>query len=341
MTNSTKLHWLDHFDGSWSREDVETLVTRQGVVSLHQKLINNKEALPIPHASLELRGPNLPEYERGLSSVTCEEQDEFLNEILYSQLSLARTVCADSPFYCTLRRRLVVLQRIFSALANKFFNFPSKPVSCSKNGNVDKSTSSTNDKLTSVETKEGSAVLIEMGIKTGLSLLFALFRQSWQVNNGQLCNDVLLTASDVLSSIPPLSLANESKISPMGLDCLKQITSFLKGVVSPSSAADAVGRQFACELLLRISTLRGSLKYLLEWIEMALSVTCSPTKNVEKPAIQTGISVTCLFDVLIQIRKSAVSIINFVILKTKNVFTTYLLLENPYLSQFVSAGHVS
>lgn len=305
MMGSTKLHWLDHFDGSWSREDVETLVTREGVVNLHQKLINNKEAIQTPSAPLQLHGPNLPEYERGLTSVSYEEQDEFLNEILYTQLSLARTVCADSPFYCTLRRRVVVLQRIFSALSNKFHNLHSKPASCSKNRSQDNSSSSTRDKLIG-ETKEGSAVLIEMGIKTGLSLLFALFRQSWQLNNGQLCNDVLLTASDVLSSIPPLSLSNESKLPPIGQDCLKQITTFLKGVISPSSVADTVGRQFACELLLRINTLRGSLKYLLEWIEMALSVTHAPTKNDEnKP---TGISTTCLHDVLLQIRKLAVSV---------------------------------
>lgn len=303
---STKLHWLDHFDGSWSREDVETLVTRQGVVCLHQRLINNKEALPTQHAPLQLRGPNLPEYERGLINVSHEEQDEFLNQILYSQLSLARTVCADSPFYCTLRRRLEVLQRIFSALSNKFHNLSSsKPVPCSKNRNQDSCTSSSQDKLTPAEKREGSSVLIEMGIKTGLSLLFALFRQSWQLNSGQLCNDVLITASDVLSSLPPLSLANESKIPPLGQDCLKQITTFLKGVMSPSSAADVTGRQFACELLLRINILRGSLKYLLEWIEMVLNVTCSLAKNGKNPG---SISITCLYEVLVQIRKSAVSI---------------------------------
>lgn len=299
---SAQLHWLDHFDGSWSKEDVETLVTRQGVVVLHQKLLNNKEASPTPHVPLQLRGPNLPEYERGLASVSCEDQDEFLNEILYSQLSLARSVCANSPFYSTLRRRLVVLQRIFYALSNKFHKLSSpKSALSSKNGSQDNSTSLA--KLTAAaETKDASAVLVEMGVKTGMSLLFALFRQSWQLNHGQLCNDVLLTASDVLSAIPPLALANESKIPEMGQDCLRQITAFLKGVVSPSSAADNVGRQLACELLLRINTLRGSLKYLLEWIEMALSVPCSTSKEKEP-----GVSTACLCDVLLQIRKSAVS----------------------------------
>lgn len=303
--NSVQLHCLDHFDGSWSREDVETLVTRQGVVSLHQKLLNNKEAPPTPHVPLQIRGPNLPEYERGLASVSSEDQDKFLNDILYSQLSLARNVCASSPFYSTLRRRLQVLQRIFAALSNKFHKFSSpKSVSPSKNGFRDNSTSL---KFTAAETKDASAVLIEMGVKTGMSLLFALFRQSWQLNHGQLCNDVLLTASDVLSAIPPLALAQESKIPEMGQDCLNQITAFLKGVVSPSSAADNVGRQLACELLLRINTLRGSLKYLLEWIEMALSVSCSSANKEKEPGVPNEISSTCLCDVLVQIRKSAVS----------------------------------
>ena len=301
-----QLRCLDHFDGSWSREDVETLVTRQGVVLLHQKLLNNKEVPPTPHVPVLIPGPELPEYERGLASVSSEDQDKFLNDILYSQLSLARNVCASSPFHSTLRRRLQVLQRIFSALSNKFHKFSSpKSASSSKNNFWDNSTSLT--KLAAAETKNASAVLIEMGVKTGMSLLFALFRQSWQLNHGQLCNDVLLTASDVLSAIPPLALAQESKIPEMGQDCLNQITAFLKGVVSPSSAADTVGRQLACELLLRINTLRGSLKYLLEWIEMALSVSCSSSNKVKEPGAPNGISSACLCDILIQIRKSAVS----------------------------------
>lgn len=301
---STQLHRLEHFDGSWSREDVETLATRQGVVVLHQKLLNNKEAPPTPHVPLQLRGPSLPEYERGLSSVSSEDQDDFLNEILYSQLALARSVCANSPFYSTLRRRLAVLQRIFSALSNKFHNLSSsKSASTSKNGSQDNSTSLAKH-TAPTETKDASSVLIEMGVKTGMSLLFALFRQSWQLNHGQLCNDVLLTALDVLSAIPALALANESKIPEMGQDCLKQITAFLKGVVSSTSAVDNVGRQLACELLLRINTLRGSLKYLLEWIEMALSVPCSSTNKGKEP----GVSTECLCDVLLQIRKSAVSV---------------------------------
>ena len=304
---SRKLHMLDHFDGLWSKEDVETLVTRQGVVCLHRRLVSNKEGLPIPHTLLELRGPNLPEYERGLTNVSLEEQDEFLNQILYSQLLLARSVCTDSPFYCTLRPRLEVLQRIFCALCNKFHNSSTLKPTCSKNAIRNGSASSTQGKTTPKE-KDGASVLVEMGVRTGLSLLFALFRQSWQFSDGQLCNDVLMTACDVLTSIPPLSLAKKSKIPPMGEDCLIQISAFLKGVMSPKSSADAIGRQLACELLLRLHTQRGSLKFLLEWIEIALSVSHSQEKSEKHTGL--GISSTCLNEVLAEIRDFTVSMLS-------------------------------
>lgn len=304
----TKLHMLDHFDGLWSKEDVETLVTRQGVVCLHQRLVSNKEALPIPHTLLEFRGPNLPEYERGLTNVSLEEEDEFLNQILYSQLLLARSACADSPFYCTLRRRLEVLQRIFCALCKKFHNSSTVKPTFSKNTMRATSASSTQGRTT-VKEKDGASVLIEMGVRTGLSLLFALFHQSWQFSNGQLCNDVLMTACDVLSSIPPLSLAKKSKIPPMGEDCLMQITAFLKGVMSPKSSADAIGRQLACELLLRLHTQRGCLKFLLEWIEIALTVSHSQEKSEKHAGI--GISSNCLNEVLAEIRNFTVSMLSY------------------------------
>ena len=307
---STKLQWLDHFDSSWLNEDLEALVARQGVLSLHQKLINNKEASPEQRVSLELRGPHLPEYERGLTNVTDEEQDEFLNELLYSQLSLARTVCADSPFYSTLRRRLVVLQRIYTALSNKYhICFLPKSTSRSKSDADDATTVSHEKVHVSQEPKDESSVLVEIGVKTGLSLLFALFRQSWQLNQGQLCNDVLFTASEVLASLSPLCLSNESKIPPMGQGCLKQVTAFLKTVVLPGSAADHTGRQLACELLLRLSIMRGSLKYLLDWIEMAIGVGCwQVKKQLDLNSPSGSISTQCLCDVLAQIRRSEVSI---------------------------------
>uniref|UniRef100_A0A8C6YER0 HECT-type E3 ubiquitin transferase n=1 Tax=Naja naja TaxID=35670 RepID=A0A8C6YER0_NAJNA len=159
--------------------------------------------------------------------------------------------------------------------------------------------------------RSSTDALIEMGVRTGLSLLFALLRQSWMMPAAgpgiSLCNDVIHTAIEVVSSLPPLSLANESKIPPMGLDCLSQVTVFLKGVTIPNSGADTLGRRLASELLLGLAAQRGSLRYLLEWIEMALSASAvvhTLEKNKLLPSSEGMISFDCFMTILMQMRRS-------------------------------------
>ena len=64
-----------------------------------------------------------------------------------------------------------------------------------------------------------------LGVRTGLRLLFTLIRHSWQQPSlaDSICTDVLQTAYDVVNNLPPLSLADSSKIPAMGLDCLHQV----------------------------------------------------------------------------------------------------------------------
>ena len=63
------------------------------------------------------------------------------------------------------------------------------------------------------------------GVRTGLRLLFSLIKHSWDQPTlaSSLCSEVLQTAFDVVSNLPPLSLADDSKMPPMGLDCLMQV----------------------------------------------------------------------------------------------------------------------
>ena len=61
-----------------------------------------------------------------------------------------------------------------------------------------------------------------------LSLMFSLLKQSWMQSqahpdNYNLSNDVLLTARDLLSALPPLSLAVDTKIPPIGNQTLTQV----------------------------------------------------------------------------------------------------------------------
>ena len=73
---------------------------------------------------------------------------------------------------------------------------------------------STRSSIGSIEDRDriGSQALIELGLTTGLSLVFALMKQNWQQQqqnpNGtnMLCNEVLKTALRVLSSLPMMSL---------------------------------------------------------------------------------------------------------------------------------------
>jgi len=301
-SSSLKLNCLDHFDSAWANEDFEAILTRKGVISLYEKLLSNKEAVALIQSPLQLRGPLLPDFERGIASQN--EQDQFLNDLLSSQLMLARTVSSDSPFYSTLRRRLAILQRIFCAISAKFHN-KGKQTFHSGAGYTTRDQSQILAK--SSEALSGKDVLIEMGVKTGLSLLFSLLRQSWTSGQGTLCNDVLATALSVLSSLPPLSLSTDSKIPDLGLSSLTQLTDFLKSIVTAQIPVDKQGRRLSCELLLRLAIQRGSLLCLLEWVEMALMLDCGQKINDEENHENIiGVAMDCLQDICHQMKKNTV-----------------------------------
>lgn len=312
MIPPVKLKWLEHLNSSWITEDSESIATRDGVSVLYAKLLANKEAVLLPQQVLCLKGPQLPDFER--ESLSSDEQEHYLDALLGSQLALAKTVCSDSPFAAALRRRVLVLQRIFYALSNKYHD---KGKVKQQPHSPESGAGAADAHSVSERPRSSTDALIEMGVRTGLSLLFALLRQSWMTpppggaGGVNLCNDVIHTAIDVVGSLPPLSLANESKIPPMGLDCLAQVTGFLKGVTMPNSGADILGRRLASELLLGLAAQRGSLRYLLEWIEMALaaSAVVSAMERSEAPTqSQEGlIGYDCFMNILLQMRRSLVS----------------------------------
>ncbi|XP_077988697.1 putative E3 ubiquitin-protein ligase HERC1 [Glandiceps talaboti] len=302
-----KLKWLEHLNASWICEDAETIASREGIISLYDRLLVNKEVVALPRQALHLKGPQLPDFEREILSQ--EEQEHYLDSLLNSQLMLARSVCSESPFASSLRKRLVVLQRIFYAISSKFHDKEKvRQQQQAQEGHSD----IIDDKGSSYKSRSGTEALIEMGVRTGLSLLFSLLRQSWIAPNPaggiDLCNDVLHTAVDVVNSLPPLSLANESKIPPMGLECLKQVTGFLKSATMPNSGADTIGKRLASELVLGIAVQRGSLQYLMDWIEMALGASAAAygvtiaSENVQN---RPGMITTDVFSGALQQMKKA------------------------------------
>ena len=124
----------------------------------------------------------------------------------------------------------------------------------------------------------GTDALLEVAVKTGLNLVFGLLHQNlsferqlgYQPSGGSICNNVLQTALDIVMTFEPLSLADKRRLPPLAVTSLAEVTLFLRSIVSQQSCADTSGRRLAAELMLAVATQRGSLRYLLEWIEMAL-----------------------------------------------------------------------
>ncbi|XP_067431218.1 probable E3 ubiquitin-protein ligase HERC1 isoform X7 [Thunnus thynnus] len=279
------LKWQEHFNSSWAAEDSVQTATRHGAAALYNKLLHNKEVVTLAQPVQELVGPRLPDFE--CESCASAEKEEYLSSLLHSQRWLAHRMLTQTSYTLSLHHRLVVLQRIYYALHTKYHDkfrvqLPSQ--------STDSGTECGQLELASEpclpggasKVRSGTDVLIEMGVRTGLSLLFSLLQQNWRYAasvhpESVLCNDVLATASSVLASLPPLSLANENKIPSVGLDCLTQVAEFLKktSVSSGTGGADPTGRRLALELLLGLAMQRGSLKFLLEWVEVALAASMS------------------------------------------------------------------
>ncbi|XP_013861909.1 probable E3 ubiquitin-protein ligase HERC1 isoform X4 [Austrofundulus limnaeus] len=284
------LKWQEHFNSSWASEDSVQTARRHGAAVLYDKLLNNKEVVTLAQPVQELVGPRLPDFE--CESSTSAEKEEYLSSLLQSQRWLAHRMLTQTSYTLGLHQRLVVLQRIYYALHSKYHDkfcvqLPSQSTdSGAESGQVEPASEPC--PLGGVsKVKSGTDVLIEMGVRTGLSLLFSLLQQNWRYAasvhpESVLCNDVLATASSVLASLPPLSLANESKIPSVGLDCLAQVADFLKktSVSSGSGGADPTGRRLALELLLGLVMQRGALKFLLEWVEVALAASMSSSTTV-------------------------------------------------------------
>lgn len=321
------LKWQEHFNSSWASEDSVQTARRHGAALLYNKLLNNKEVVTLAQPVQELVGPRLPDFE--CESSTSAEKEEYLSSLLHSQRWLAHRMLTQTSYTLGLHQRLVVLQRIYYALHSKYHDkfcvpLPSQTTdSGPESGQVELAAEPCPPGGVS-KVKSGTDVLIEMGVRTGLSLLFSLLQQNWRYAasvhpESVLCNDVLATASSVLASLPPLSLANESKIPSVGLDCLAQVADFLKktSVSGGSGGADPTGRRLALELLLGLAMQRGALKFLLEWVEVALAASMSSSTTVlsssSSVSIQqsVGVDLEVIQQTLLQMRQYSVRCFHF------------------------------
>lgn len=137
-------------------------------------------------------------------------------------------------------------------------------------------------------------VLVEAGVRTGLTVVFSLLKQAWsqlawqkqieqalsasgsvapfggiapQIN---LPNEVLKSVLGILDTIPPLALSNQKALSKLSISCLEQSAQFLEWILQSDSLVDAHGKRLACEITFILVLQQGSLIALLEWIDRTL-----------------------------------------------------------------------
>ena len=178
MGTNGQIHtkFAEHYNAAWVLEDCEVVASPQGIAGLFQRLVANKEISILPHQAINLRGPTLSEFER--DTITVEEQDHLINALLGCQKNLARIISSLSPFSQCLQKRLVVLQRIYHGVSCKHHSrqFLSAP---SPLGSPSSAKSDEERKTTSTSASQGNNALFELGVKTGLNMLFLILRQNW------------------------------------------------------------------------------------------------------------------------------------------------------------------
>ena len=192
----------------------------------------------------------------------------------------------------------------------------------------------------SSEKKSGNEMLVEMGVKTGLSVVFSLLKQAWAQLAWQkqieqlvtlqqsgdvvpfstlmtvpvisLPNEVLKSILDIMKGIPPLSLSNKRTLSSLSSACLSQSCEFLEWIVKPDSFVDSEGKRLATEIMLSITLQYGDLVSLLEWVSNMLNVL-GTYQETEEDGGRQDVAVISLSKefcnwVLEEIRKRTVSV---------------------------------
>lgn len=111
--------WADHTNSSWASKDCDGLALRDYVQSMYETLLSNKEIRVIP-ASITCYNDvqMLPDFQ--YEPTQTSELEQYITNLLSSQLELAKHVCSSTPFAVLLKKRLLILKRIYYALATRY-----------------------------------------------------------------------------------------------------------------------------------------------------------------------------------------------------------------------------
>lgn len=91
--------------------------------------------------------------------------------------------------------------------------------------------------------------------------------------------------------------------------CLNvKVSDFLKKTAVSGSWADRAGRRLALELLLGLAVQRGSLRFLLEWVEVALAASTSSSSTSSSSSEPSGVGYELVSQILQQMRQYSVRV---------------------------------
>lgn len=250
---------------------------------------------------------------------------------LSGYLQRAVAPVSDIPACMILERRAAVWDRVRQACQQTSYEDSNHLrrvfVSLKEEEGEGKKEEKTTKSQDTTEKLTGNEILIEVGVKTGLSVMFSMLRQAWAqlawqrqleqqlqatgavvpFPGGQvsLPNEVLRSILGVLKGIPPLSLANLKSLSKLSISCLEQSSEFLTWILQPDSNVDSEGKRLACEIIFSLALQHGNLNALIELVEKVLECLGKYEGNADAP--KPSLSLEFCHSMLEEIRKRAVS----------------------------------
>lgn len=287
----------------WVDQDMSMLFDGTRLEALVNLLIRHGEVYFMPDADKSPAEIHMyPDF--GANRLMAAAQKNVCDEIAYYTRRAVSTI-TDMPCMVFTERRVGMWRRVLGACeAHSYSDGNIRRALQAQTSEQDRGEKEVNEldaiEMKSTEKSSGNQILVEIGVKSALSMMCALLRQAWEQLAWQkqleqtlltsttlsasaqfraptinLPNEVLRSALSILRGIPPLSFSNERSISSLGVHCLHQSTEFLLWILSPKSLVDEEGKRLSAETTLSMALQYGTLSALLQWVDRMLSCVAS------------------------------------------------------------------
>ena len=201
-------HWIDSYNSSWTREDLYLMLSVGGTQFLYEKLAANGEldtkllVAPVLKAPRRASRWKVVDFEKKMvfplipRSLTVDAGFHFKNSIdvkdfeamtsglLELQVKQSRRILSQADIVSLINQKVQVFNRMgysYRCIFQRKLKSPSsREAHQDQNSNVPSSTRSSLGSIDTDRDRIGSQALIELGLTTGLSLVFALMKQNWQ-----------------------------------------------------------------------------------------------------------------------------------------------------------------